>query len=178
MATQGVLGAATLKEFEDGLHGELIRPGDGVYDEARAIWNGAHDARPAVIARCADSSDVRHAIGFARSEGLDVAVRGGSHSIPGFSTVDDGIVIDLSPMKGVTVDVVARTARAEGGVTWGESDVVTQEHGLATTGGLVSDHRRCRLHVGRRDRLADAQAWSGVRQPALGPRWSPPTGRS
>ncbi len=81
MATQGVLGAATLKEFEDGLHGELIRPGDGVYDEARAIWNGAHDARPAVIARCADSSDVRHAIGFARSEGLDVAVRGGSHSI-------------------------------------------------------------------------------------------------
>ncbi len=138
MATQGVLGAATLKEFEDGLHGELIRPGDGAYDEARAIWNGAHDAHPAVIARCADSSDVRHAIGFARSEGLDVAVRGGSHSIPGFSTVDDGIVIDLSPMKGVTVDVAARTARAEGGVTWGEFDAVTQEHGLATTGGLVS----------------------------------------
>ena len=108
MATQGVLGAATLKEFEDGLHGELIRPGDGAYDEARSIWNGAHDARPAVIARCADSSDVRHAIGFARSEGLDVAVRGGSHSIPGFSTCDDGIVIDLSPMKGITVDVERR----------------------------------------------------------------------
>ena len=138
MATQGVLGAATLKEFEDGLHGELIRPGDDAYDEARSIWNGAHDARPAVIARCADSSDVRHAIGFARSEGLDVAVRGGSHSIPGFSTVDDGIVIDLSPMKGVTVDVAARTARAEGGVTWAEFDAATQEHGLATTGGLVS----------------------------------------
>ena len=138
MATQGVLGAATLKEFEDGLHGELIRPGDGAYDEARSIWNGAHDARPAVIARCADSSDVRHAIGFARSEGLDVAVRGGSHSIPGFSTCDDGIVIDLSPMKGITVDVSGRTATAEGGVTWGEFDAATQEHGLATTGGLVS----------------------------------------
>ena len=91
-----------------------------------------------MIARCADASDVRHAIGFARSEGLDVAVRGGSHSIPGFSTCDDGIVIDLSPMKGITVDVSGRTATAEGGVTWGELDAATQEHGLATTGGLVS----------------------------------------
>jgi FAD/FMN-containing dehydrogenase len=138
MATHGVLGAATLKEFEDGLHGELIRPGDGAYEEARSIWNGAHNAHPAVIARCVDSSDVRHAIGFARSEGLDVAVRGGSHSIPGFSTCDDGIVIDLSPMKGIKVDVSARTATAEGGVTWVEFDAATQEHGLATTGGLMS----------------------------------------
>jgi FAD/FMN-containing dehydrogenase len=138
MATQGVLGAATLKEFEDGLHGEMVKPGDGAYDEARSIWNGAHDARPAVIARCADASDVRHAVGFARSEGLDVAVRGGSHSIPGFSTCDGGIVIDLSPMKGIEVDVDAATVRAEGGLTWGELDAATQEHGLATTGGLVS----------------------------------------
>src|SRR4029077_1332788 len=138
MATQGVLGAATLKEFEDGLHGEMVKPGDGAYDEARAIWNGVHDARPAVIARCADAADVRHAVGFARSEGLDVAVRGGSHSIPGFSTCDDGIVIDLSPMKGIEIDVDAATVRAEGGVIWGELDAATQEHGLATTGGLVS----------------------------------------
>ena len=138
MAASGVLGEATLKEFEDGLHGELVRPDDPAYDEARAIWNGAHDARPAVIARCADSDDVRHAIGFARSEGLDVAVRGGSHSIPGFSTVDDGIVIDLSPMKGIKVDADGRTAVAEGGVIWGEFDAATQEHGLAVTGGLVS----------------------------------------
>src|SRR5260221_546827 len=77
MATQGVLGAATLKEFDDGLHGEMVKPGDGAYDEARSIWNGAHDARPALIARCADASDVRHAVGFARSAGLDVALRGG-----------------------------------------------------------------------------------------------------
>jgi FAD/FMN-containing dehydrogenase len=138
MAAQKVLGAATLKEFEDGLHGEMVKPGDGVYDEARAIWNGVHDARPAVIARCADAADVRHAVGFARSEGLDVAVRGGSHSIPGFSTCDDGIVIDLSPMKGIEIDVDAATVRAEGGVIWGELDAATQEHGLATTGGLVS----------------------------------------
>jgi FAD/FMN-containing dehydrogenase len=138
MATQGVLGAATLKEFDDGLHGEMVKPGDGAYDEARSIWNGAHDARPALIARCADVADVRHAVGFARSEGLDVAVRGGSHSIPGFSTCDDGIVIDLSPMKGIEIDVDAATVRAEGGVIWGELDAATQEHGLATTGGLVS----------------------------------------
>ncbi len=168
MATQGVLGAATLKEFEDGLHGELIRPGDGAYEEARSIWNGAHDARPAVIARCADSSDVRHAIGFARSEGLDVAVRGGSHSIPGFSTCDGGIVIDLSPMKGITVDVDGRTATAEGGVTWGELDAATQAHGLATTGGLISTTGVAGFHAGRRDRLADAQVRPGLRQPALG----------
>jgi FAD/FMN-containing dehydrogenase len=138
MATHGVLGSATLKEFEDGLHGELIRPGDGAYEEARSIWNGAHNAHPALIARCVDSSDVRHAIGFARSEGLDVAVRGGSHSIPGFSTCDDGIVIDLSPMKGIKVDAGGRTATAQGGVVWNEFDAATQEHGLATTGGLVS----------------------------------------
>ena len=138
MAAQGELGAATLKEFEDGLHGEMVKPGDGAYDEARAIWNGAHDARPALIARCADASDVRHAVGFARSEGLDVAVRGGSHSIPGFSTVEGGIVIDLSPMKGIEVDAGARTASAQGGVVWNEFDAATQEYGLATTGGLVS----------------------------------------
>ena len=138
MATQGVLGAATLTEFEDGLTGSVVRPGDDGYDEARAIWNGAHDARPAVIARCTDAADVRHAIGFARSEGLTVAVRGGGHSIPGFSTVEDGIVIDLSPMKRIEVDAAARTVRAEGGVLWGEVDAATQEHGLAVTGGLIS----------------------------------------
>ncbi len=138
MAKQGVLGAATLKEFEDGLNGELVRPTDAGYDEARQIWNGAHDGRPAVIARCADAADVRHAIGFARSEGLEVAVRGGGHSIPGFSTVDGGIVIDLSPMKAIEVDAGQRTAVAEGGVLWSELDAATQEHGLAVTGGLVS----------------------------------------
>jgi FAD/FMN-containing dehydrogenase len=133
-----VLGAATLTEFEDGLEGALVRPADDGYDEARAIWNGAHDAHPAVIARCATVADVRHAVGFARSEGLELAVRGGGHSIPGFSSNDDGIVLDLSPMKGIAVDADARTVRAEGGTTWAELDAATQAHGLATTGGLVS----------------------------------------
>ena len=116
----------------------MVKPGDGAYDEARSIWNGAHDARPAVIARCADAADVCHAVGFARSEGLDVAVRGGSHSIPGFSTIEGGIVIAPSPMKGIEVDPSGATATVEGGVLWGELDAATQEHGLATTGGLIS----------------------------------------
>ncbi|HSS33271.1 MAG TPA: FAD-binding oxidoreductase [Solirubrobacterales bacterium] len=138
MASKGVLGEATLGEFEEGLQGGLIRPGDSNYEEARTIWNGAHDPRPALIARCQDAADVAHAVGFARSEGLEIAVRGGGHSIPGFSGVEDGLVIDLSPMKGIDVDITGRTVRAEGGVTWGELDSATQAHGLATPGGLIS----------------------------------------
>jgi FAD/FMN-containing dehydrogenase len=138
MATRTTLGTATLNELGQELQGELIRPEDSGYDEARAIWNGAHDRRPALIVRCAGVEDVRHSVGFARSEGLEVAVRGGGHSIPGFSTVDGGVVIDLSPMKGIKVDEKKSTVVAEGGLTWGELDAETQKHGLAVTGGLVS----------------------------------------
>jgi FAD/FMN-containing dehydrogenase len=132
------LGEATLAEFEQGLSGRLIRPDDDGYDEARSIWNGAHDKRPALIVRCAGVADVMRAVDFARSENLDIAVRGGSHSIPGFSTVDDGIVIDLSAMRSVHVDPARRTAVAEGGTTWADFDHETQAFGLAVTGGLVS----------------------------------------
>src|SRR3954470_17538274 len=136
VATQ--LGQATLAEFEQGLSGRLIRPEDEGYDEARSIWNGAHDRRPAMIVRCAGVADVMRAVDFARSENLDVAVRGGGHSIPGFSTSDGGIVIDLSPMNAVRVDPVRRTAVAGGGATWADFDHETQAFGLATTGGLIS----------------------------------------
>jgi FAD/FMN-containing dehydrogenase len=132
------LGEATLGELEQGLRGQLIRPSDDSYDEARAIWNGAHDRRPALIVRCAGVADVMRAVDFARSEGLLVAVRGGGHSLPGFSTCDGGIVIDLSAMTSVRVDVARRTAVAEGGATWAEFDHETQAFGLAVTGGLVS----------------------------------------
>jgi FAD/FMN-containing dehydrogenase len=132
------LGEATTRELREALRGELVLPGDARYDEARSVWNGMIDRRPALIAHCAGTSDVIAAIGFARSEGLDVAVRGGSHNVAGNATCDDGFVIDLSPMKGVRVDSEARTARAQGGLTWGELDAETQAFGLATTGGLVS----------------------------------------
>jgi FAD/FMN-containing dehydrogenase len=133
-----VLGEATIAEFEQGLSGRLIRPEDEGYDEARAIWNGAHDARPAMIVRCAGVADVMRAVDFARSENLVIAVRAGGHSLPGFSTVNDGIVIDLSGMTAVHVDPARRTAIAEGGCTWADFDHETQAFGLAVTGGLVS----------------------------------------
>ena len=141
MATEAihhVLGEATLAEFEQGLSGRLIRPEDEGYDEARSVWNGAHDRRPALIVRCAGVADVMRAVDFARSEDLMVAVRGGGHSIPGFSTSDGGIVIDLSAMKAVHVDPARRSAVAQSGCTWADFDHETQAFGLAVTGGLVS----------------------------------------
>src|SRR4051794_10506515 len=135
--THAPLGDATLTEFEESLSGAMIRPGDDAYDDARAIWNGAHDARPAVIVRCHGVADVVRSVEFARSENLVIAVRGGGHSIPGFSTCDGGIVIDLSPMKGVVVDQENRTVVAQAGCLWSELDHETQAFGLALTGGLI-----------------------------------------
>jgi FAD/FMN-containing dehydrogenase len=136
--THAVVGEASLQELEESLRGELVRPADSDYDEARAVWNGAIDKHPAAIVRCAGVADVRHAVEFARSQDLLVSVRGGKHSLPGFSTNDGGIVIDLSGMKGMRVDPAARTAQAESGLTWSEFDHETQAFGLATTGGLIS----------------------------------------
>ena len=124
--------------FRSSLHGQLIFPGDVDYDEARKVWNGMIDKHPALIVRCADETDVISAINFARTQNLLVAVRGGGHNVAGFGTCDEGIVIDLSPMKKIEIDTVKRTARAQAGLTWGEFDKATQEHNLATTGGLVS----------------------------------------
>ena len=136
--THAPIADGSIAELAQALRGQLITPGDPGYDEARTIWNGAHDRRPALIVRCAGVADVMRAVEFARSEELVVSVRGGSHSIPGFSTNDGGIVIDLSPMKGITVDPQARRAVAQTGLTWSEFDHETQAFGLATTGGLVS----------------------------------------
>ncbi len=134
-----VLGEATLQELRDTIRGEIVLPGDEAYAEASRVWNGAHDGRePAVIVRCAGSADVIAAVGFARSNGLTIAVRGGGHSIPGFSTCDGGVVIDLSPMNDVRVDPAGRRAAVGGGAVWADMDHETQAHGLATTGGLVS----------------------------------------
>jgi FAD/FMN-containing dehydrogenase len=133
-----VVGEATVGELQTEIRGQVIRPGDTDYDEARAVWNGAHDKHPALVVRCAGTADVIKVVEFARSEGLPLAVRGGAHSIAGFSTVDGGVVLDLSPMKAVTVDLQRRRAVAQGGATWADFDHETQAFGLAVTGGLVS----------------------------------------
>src|SRR5262245_31349212 len=133
-----ILGDATVAELAAELRGEVIRPGDDAYDVARALWNAAHDRRPELIVRSAGPADVAAAIRFARSQGLEGAVRGGGHSLPRFSGVDGGRVIDLSAMRGVRVIPDARRAVVEGGATWRDVDLETQAHGLATTGGLIS----------------------------------------
>ena len=154
MASQGVLGAATLREFEEGLRGELVRPEDAGYDEARAIWNGVHDARPAVIARCADVADVQLAVGFARSEGLEVAVRGGSHSIPGFSSCDGGIVIDLSPMKAIEVDAGGRRLDLDLSVMQNLTYHAAL-HGIGRRSALATRQAICSTQVELSDRADD-----------------------
>jgi FAD/FMN-containing dehydrogenase len=134
-----VLGEATVQELRDALRGELLQPGDEQYDEAKRLWNGAHDgSEPAMVARCTGAADVIAALGFARANDLEVAVRGGGHSIAGLSTSDGGMVIDLSPMRNVRVDADARVAYVGPGAVWGDVDHEAQQFGLATTGGLVS----------------------------------------
>ncbi|TCC66166.1 FAD-binding oxidoreductase [Kribbella pittospori] len=118
--------------------GDLVSPGDPSYDEQRKVWNGSIDRRPALIARCTGAADIRAALAVARRTGLQVAVRGGGHSFPGHSTCDGGILIDLARMKGIRVDPVRRTARAQAGVLLGELDRETQAFGLATPSGIVT----------------------------------------
>ncbi len=118
--------------------GEVLRPADAGYDEARKIWNGMIDRRPAVIARCGNAADVAAAVRFGRREGLSLAVRGGGHGVAGYAICEGGLVIDLSPMREVSVDPERRVATAEAGALWGGFDAATQALSLATTGGVVT----------------------------------------
>ncbi|HEY5864501.1 MAG TPA: FAD-binding oxidoreductase [Candidatus Tectomicrobia bacterium] len=129
---------AALEAFKTSLRGELLRPGDPGYDDARKVWNGMIDKRPALIARCTGVADIIDAVNFARTNELLVSIRGGGHNITGNAVCDGGLMIDLSRMKSVRVDPVKRTARAEAGLTWGEYNRETQAFGLASTGGVVS----------------------------------------
>jgi FAD/FMN-containing dehydrogenase len=138
MTTMHELGDATVAELSRAIRGEVIRPGDPAYDTVRRVWNGTIDRRPALIVRPTGAADIVAAVQFASSEGLPVAVRGGGHSIAGFSTCDDGMMLDLSRMRAVRVDPRRRTATVQGGATWADFDHETQLHGLACTGGLVS----------------------------------------
>ncbi len=119
-------------------HGRLIGPGDPAYETARPVYNAMIDRRPALIATCADTDDVVKALAYAREHELLVAVRGGGHNGAGLGTCDDGIVIDLSGLREVSVDPEERTVRVGGGCTWGEVDRATGEHGLATPSGIIS----------------------------------------
>ena len=124
--------------LRDRMAGPVVTPDDAGYDEARAIYNGMIDRRPAVIARCRSVDDVRAALEYGRRSGLTIAVRGGGHNGPGFGTVEGGLVIELSGMHAVDVDPAARTVRVQGGATWGAVDAATHEHGLALPSGIFS----------------------------------------
>jgi FAD/FMN-containing dehydrogenase len=124
--------------FASRLHGELIRPDDPGYDEARALYNAMIDKHPALIVRAADVDDVVAAVNFAGESGLELAIRGGGHNGPGLGSVDDGLVIDLRRLNGVAVDPESRTARIGGGALLGEVDTATHVHGLAAPGGVIA----------------------------------------
>jgi FAD/FMN-containing dehydrogenase len=128
----------TIDQFRARLRGELIQPSDPSYDSARKVYNGMIDKRPALIVKCADVADVIACVNYARESKLLVAVRGGGHNGGGLGICDDGLVIDLSRMKGVRVDPAAKTVRAEGGCTWGDVDHATHAFGMATPSGIIS----------------------------------------
>ncbi|MEW5957932.1 MAG: FAD-binding oxidoreductase [Chloroflexota bacterium] len=133
-----MLAQQKVDEFRAWLRGDLILPGDPSYNEARKVYNAMIDKHPALIARCVDAADVISAVNFGRNNHLPVAVRGGSHNGPGFGTCDDGLVIDLSRMRGIRVDPANNTVRVEGGCVWGDVDHATHPFGLAVPSGFLS----------------------------------------
>jgi hypothetical protein len=133
------LDESVISGFVTQLRGSLLRRGDEGYEQARRVWNGMIDRYPLLIARCTCAEDVVASVNFARTHQLLVAVRGGGHQVAGHATCDNGLVIDLSPMKEIEVDPEVRTARVGPGNTWGDLDRATQTYGLATPGGVVSD---------------------------------------
>jgi FAD/FMN-containing dehydrogenase len=145
---QATLTTSDVADLKDSLRGELLLPGQPVYDQARKVWNGAFDRRPALIARCIGAADVTQAVTFARAHNLLVAVRGGGHSLSGQSVCDGGLVIDLSRMKSVHVDPVAQVARVEPGVLLGDFDREAQFFGLVTPAGTVSHTGAAGLTLG------------------------------
>src|SRR6516165_10944945 len=133
-----VIGNDRIERFQTAFRGEVIQPADSDYEKARKIWNASIDKHPGIIARCAGVADVMAAVNFARENGMLVAVRGGGHNVSGRALCDDGIVIDLSGMKGIHVNAKNRTARVQGGATLGDLDRETHVFGLAVPAGIMS----------------------------------------
>jgi FAD/FMN-containing dehydrogenase len=138
LATEKILDSEALQAFVDGFRGAVLRPGDEGYDDARAIWNGLIDRRPALIVQCTGAADVVQAVNFAREHELLLSIKAGAHNVAGNAVNDGGLVIDLSQMRGVHVDSATQRVRAQGGATWGDADRETQLFGLAVPGGVVS----------------------------------------
>ena len=134
-----IVDAADLTNLAFALRGNIIHPGDAPYDEARRLWNGMFDRKPALIIQCAGPSDVIETVNFARTRGLLFTVKGGGHGMAGHAAYDDTLMIDLSHMRGIRVNPVARTVHAQAGCTWGDVDRETQAFGLVTPGGVVAD---------------------------------------
>jgi FAD/FMN-containing dehydrogenase len=128
----------SVESLRESVRGQLLTAGDEGYDQARAVHNGMFDKRPLAVLRAEQVADVIAAVNFARDNGLDLAIRDGGHSAPGFGTNDGGLVIDMSPMHSVHVDPGNKTARADAGTTWGDFNHATHAFGLATTGGIIS----------------------------------------
>jgi FAD/FMN-containing dehydrogenase len=138
MSTTPTLNRADVDALAASMTGRLLQPSDDGYNEARRVHNGLIDRRPALIVRCRTAADVAAAVRFARRGGHEISVRGGGHNVAGLAVADDAVMIDLAEMKDIQVDPEARTARAEGGVTWAELNAAAGEHGLAVTGGAIS----------------------------------------
>jgi FAD/FMN-containing dehydrogenase len=155
--TTADLNAEALEALRAAVRGQVLVPGDQGYETTRKVWNKMIDRRPHVIARCTGTADVIAAVNFARQHSLVAAIHGGGHGVAGYATCDDGMMIDLSPMKGIRIDPERRTARAQGGVTWGDLDHEAQAFGLAAPGGIVST-----TLVSPASRLVAATAGSGA----------------
>ena len=154
----------TIGALRETVRGSVITSADPDYDDARAVYNGMHDRRPGAVVRCVDSADVMAVVAAARESELDLAVRGGGHSVPGFGTVDEGLVIDLSPMNNVRIDPVKRVARVGGGATFGDVDHATYPFGLAARGYFASsqsDDNYLESHLDIRDRQGRSVAGYG-----------------
>src|SRR5512143_2586813 len=134
----GPMPSLSVADLSAHFSGQLLQPTDAGYDDARRVHNGMIDRRPMLIARCRNVADIVDAVNLARENNLEVAVKGGGHNVAGRGTIDGGLLIDLSLMRGVHVDPKSRTARAQGGATWRDYNRETQLHGLASTGGVIS----------------------------------------
>src|ERR1043165_9250969 len=133
-----MLNENSIANFKANLRGQLIEPGDEDYDEARKVYNGMIHKKPRLIARCNDVADVINSVNFGRENNLLVSIRGGGHNAGGLGVCDDGLVIDLSPMKYTLVDPEARTVTVGGGCTWGDVDHATHVVRMATPSGVIS----------------------------------------